>query len=171
MYQRAGGMPVLPYLEDVRFYEALRRHDARIRHCPQVRVMTSCRSNGRVDFGFSIQLERWAAMARQGAPMMVRGCEEIRFRSYLNKLLRQLWHSQSHHAMMMVAREINAPVRSFRAIVVSSTNFGALLETVMCSEQMMTFLSGKFRPVPIHQAITDIQNFIAEEVRQASGSA
>ncbi len=34
-YERAGRMPVLRKLEDVRFYEALQRCDARIRHCPR----------------------------------------------------------------------------------------------------------------------------------------
>ena len=32
LYERAGRLPVLPALEDVRFYEALQRCDARIRH-------------------------------------------------------------------------------------------------------------------------------------------
>lgn len=164
MYQRVGGMPVVPCLEDLRFFKALCRHDARIRHCPQVKVMTSSRISGRVAFGFSIQLERWGAMARDGKPIMVRGCEEIRFRLYLNRLLRQVWQSRSRYLMLKAARKINAPVRSFRAIVVSSIYFGEFLDTVLRSEQMAAFFSGKFKPVPIHEAISEMQIFIAKEL-------
>lgn len=168
MYQRAGGMPVVPYLEDVRFYEALRSHDARIRHCPKVRVVTSSRTCGRVEFGFSIQLERWANMSRDNKPIMVQGCEEIRFRAHLTRLLRQVWQSRSKNLMVMVARQINAPVHRLRTIVVSSAYFGAFLHTVMHSEQVTAFLSGKFKPVPIHQAIRELQAFIAVAVKQVS---
>ena len=40
-YRRVGGIPPLPSLEDVALYDALRAVNARIRHSPAVRVVTS----------------------------------------------------------------------------------------------------------------------------------
>lgn len=160
MYKRAGRLPVVPFLEDVRFCESLRLHDARIRHCPRVRVTTSSRTTGRVAFGFSIQLERWGTMSREGNAIMVQGCEELCFRQHLNRLLRQVWQSRSHRLVVMVARKLNAPVSSFRAIMVSSLSFGAFSQAVMQSESVASYISAKFKPVPIHQAIEDIRDFL-----------
>jgi hypothetical protein len=46
-YRRAGGLPRLPVGEDRALLAALRAVDARIRHAPGVRVLTSCRTEGR----------------------------------------------------------------------------------------------------------------------------
>jgi hypothetical protein len=70
-YRRAGGIPPLPSLEDVALHDALRRIDARIRHSPAVRVVTSARPRGRTEFGFAVQLQRWSSMGRRGEPFLV----------------------------------------------------------------------------------------------------
>ena len=70
-YLRSGGMPPLPSLEDVAFYDALRRIGARIRHAPAVRVVTSARPTGRTSFGFAVQLELWSQMGARDEPFMV----------------------------------------------------------------------------------------------------
>jgi glycosyltransferase involved in cell wall biosynthesis len=70
-YRRAGGIPPLSSLEDVAFYHALRRINARIRHSPAVRVVTSARSVGRTGFGFAVQLQRWSAMGARHEPFLV----------------------------------------------------------------------------------------------------
>lgn len=51
-YARAGGIPPLPRLEDLAFYNSLERTDARVRHSMRVRVETSARPSARVDGGF-----------------------------------------------------------------------------------------------------------------------
>jgi glycosyltransferase involved in cell wall biosynthesis len=76
-YRRAGGMPPLPALEDVAFYERLRRSGARIRHSPAVRVVTSARPQGRTGFGFAVQLRLWAEMAARNEPFMVESLPAI----------------------------------------------------------------------------------------------
>jgi hypothetical protein len=76
-YRRAGGMPPLPSLEDVAFYDALRRIGARIRHSPAVRVVTSARPEGRTGFGFAVQLRLWAEMAARNEPFMVESLPAI----------------------------------------------------------------------------------------------
>ncbi len=76
-YRRAGGMPPLPSLEDVAFYNALRGIGARIRHSPAVRVVTSARPAGRTGFGFAVQLGMWAEMGARHEPFMVESVESI----------------------------------------------------------------------------------------------
>jgi hypothetical protein len=76
-YRRSGGMPPLPSLEDVAFYNALRRIGARIRHSPTVRVVTSARPTGRTGFGFAVQLGIWSDMGARNAPFMVESVESI----------------------------------------------------------------------------------------------
>lgn len=57
MYKQAGGLPPVKNPEDVAFYRALRRVDARLRHSPLVRVLTSARQTGRTNIGLANQLK------------------------------------------------------------------------------------------------------------------
>ncbi|HEX5164536.1 MAG TPA: glycosyltransferase [Thermomicrobiales bacterium] len=70
-YRRVGGIPPLSSLEDVALYDALRAVNARIRHSPAVRVVTSARPVGRTGFGFAVQLQRWSAMGARHEPFLV----------------------------------------------------------------------------------------------------
>ena len=76
-YRRVGGIPPLPSLEDVAFYDALRGIGARIRHSPAVRVTTSARPDGRTGFGFAVQLRRWSEMGKQHEPFLVESLAAI----------------------------------------------------------------------------------------------
>ena len=76
LYERAGRLPIVPYLEDLYFYLAIQKVDARIRHCPRVKVYTSTRQQSRVGQGFSSQLQDWACMRRQGVLPRVAGLAE-----------------------------------------------------------------------------------------------
>ena len=50
-YRRVGGLPCVPLGEDKAFVARLRRHDAKIRFCPRVEVVTSGRIQGRAPGG------------------------------------------------------------------------------------------------------------------------
>ncbi|HEV7438742.1 MAG TPA: glycosyltransferase [Methylobacterium sp.] len=50
-YRRAGGMPALPVGEDRAFVARLSAIDARVRHCPDITVITSGRLDGRAPGG------------------------------------------------------------------------------------------------------------------------
>ena len=76
-YRRAGGIPPLPFLEDVALYDALRRIAARIRHSPAVRVETSARPEGRTGFGFAVQLRQWSDMGERHQPFLVESLPAI----------------------------------------------------------------------------------------------
>ena len=57
-YRRAGGMPAAPLAEDRRFFDALRRVDARIRHAPDITVAVSGRTFGRAEGGMADTIRR-----------------------------------------------------------------------------------------------------------------
>ena len=82
-YLHAGGLPVLPCLEDVALEERLRRMDIPIRHSPAVRVTTSARQDGRTALGLSTQLREWGEMGRAGHAHWVQqpAAVEVRLRA------------------------------------------------------------------------------------------
>jgi len=92
-YLRAGGLPASEILEDVAFYEALLRVDARIRHSPAVRVFTSGRRHGRTRCGLSSQLQEWS---QQSDPRfwLVESARFLETWFRLRVTLRRLWRSR-----------------------------------------------------------------------------
>lgn len=57
-YDRAGGMPAVPYGEDRAFIAALSRLDMPIRHDPEIRVTVSARTIGRAAGGMADTIRR-----------------------------------------------------------------------------------------------------------------
>lgn len=57
-YRRAGGMPAAALAEDRRFFAALERQDARIRHAPEIEVVVSGRTLGRAEGGMADTIRR-----------------------------------------------------------------------------------------------------------------
>ncbi|GAC1498743.1 MAG: glycosyltransferase [Chamaesiphon sp.] len=91
MYQQAGGVPPVKTSEDVALYRALVRVNARFRHSPLVRAITSARPNGRAQGGLANQLSAWAAMGRQQQPFLVEPVGAIVARLQARHELRMLW--------------------------------------------------------------------------------
>lgn len=91
IYDLSGRLPVVPFLEDMAFHKALRCIDARIRLSPLVKVFTSTRIEGRVDFGFSIQLKQWGEMNEAHDPVLVESAEALVRKFEARKLLRYYW--------------------------------------------------------------------------------
>ena len=92
IYDRSGRLPVVPFLEDMAFHRALTRIDARIRLSPLVKVMTSTRIQGRVDFGFSIQLKQWGEMNEAQHPVLVEQADALFRKLKARNLLRHYWN-------------------------------------------------------------------------------
>ena len=94
MYGRVGGIPAVRSPEDVAFYQALRRVDARFRHSPEVRVVTSARQVGRAKNGLANQLSEWTVMGRKHQPFLVESPTAIEARLQARRELRMLWQRQ-----------------------------------------------------------------------------
>lgn len=92
LYERAGRLPVLPFLEDEEFRKALNRVDAKIRHSPDVQISTSGRLDGRVKFGFSVQLQHWSEMSLRGESQRVESLNTLMFKYGFKNRLRRIWN-------------------------------------------------------------------------------
>ncbi|WP_169513212.1 glycosyltransferase [Hymenobacter aerophilus] len=88
-YRQVGGLPVVPFLEDEALYQALLRHDLRVRHSPAVRVFTSGRQQGRVAVGLSWQLREWARLGQQ--QLLVPDPAALVHELHLRRQLRRHW--------------------------------------------------------------------------------
>ena len=71
VYQALGGIPALPFQEDVAFVSAARRAGYRLCHPLDVQVMVSARLDGRAMGGMADCLKAWVDAAAQGLPHLV----------------------------------------------------------------------------------------------------
>lgn len=90
-YAAVGGLAALPALEDVGLAIALVLADARLRHDPAVRVVTSARTVARNMRGFSTQFQEWEAHYRARQPHLVESAASAVTRARRRGLLRALW--------------------------------------------------------------------------------
>lgn len=93
VYERAGGLPAVPVLEDVAFYGALARIDARFRHSLRVRVTTSPRFDPRAGGGFGTHVAKMRALAERGRSMHVEDPELTLARVATRAALRRCFHA------------------------------------------------------------------------------
>jgi glycosyl transferase family 2 len=91
-YLRVGGLPHVTTLEDMAYFDALRRADARVRHSPHVRVRTSSRRDGRVAIGLSTQLGEWADALDRGEIPPVEAASAAEARFLERRAWREWWH-------------------------------------------------------------------------------
>ncbi len=162
MYDRVGRLPVLASLEDVAFYEALQRFDSKVRHSPEAKVYTSTRKTGRVDFGFSVQLQQWQAMRKEGKPMMVPGLEACMYTITLRRRLRACWRhlSQNLDEVYVLSTELGLTAHDLIDCVTSTLYFGALYHDLMHMPVVQTTVAQKFPLIPITQAISELRAYI-----------
>lgn len=91
IYEKAGRIPPIPFLEDEEFRKALCRIDANVRKSPFVKVYTSSRLIGKVEFGFSIQLQHWGTMTLENKQQHVESLSSSIKKMKLKNMLRQVW--------------------------------------------------------------------------------
>lgn len=164
MYQKVGGLPAVRSPEDAAFNRALLRFDARIRHSPKVRVMTSARQTGRVDIGMAAQLNQWAIMGRNHEPDLVESPEAIASRLQRRRALRQLWEKLTFH---------NSTRSHYRNIAVVAKQFGisqdllfSELQTTptfgLLHEQIEQYSTHTSHLVDIEQAIRQLRLYLQD---------
>jgi GT2 family glycosyltransferase len=129
-YRRVGGLPEVRFLEDEALWQALRRHDVPVRHCPAVRVFTSGRHEGRVEVGLSWQLRQWATLHQQQAEPLVECPTELAVLWQTRRQLRAAWAG-----LEMLRTDTGEFLRiSFQeltAMLQQATTFGQLWESVL----------------------------------------
>ncbi|MEO6685964.1 MAG: glycosyltransferase [Dyadobacter sp.] len=136
IYDLSGRLPIVPFLEDMAFHRALTRIDAKIRLSPLVKVITSTRIQGRVDFGFSIQLKQWGEMNEARDPVLVEQAGALFKKLKAKKLLRQYWNCDNCqkptnlNLLNVVAETLKLDISWLTTQVLEEIYFGVLWEKI-----------------------------------------
>ena len=154
-YMRAGGVPPNARHEDIAFYEALDRSDARVRHSMRVRVATSARLEARAEGGFATFLSGLDAREK----LLVECPELTVLRLRTRPLLRRLWRGQGTTADHRRARIIYGASQSdWGELLRSDQPFGNNLWRI---ERFAARDWQRFLPVSIELALPSIRSLHA----------
>ncbi len=164
MYHKVGRLPVRSSLEDVAFFEALQRYDGKIRHSPAVKVTTSSRRTGRVDFGFSVQLNLWETMQEQRLPMLVPGLAACSYTATVRKQLRSYWQHPSLHQkeIALLAGQLGLDACFLYALMVEAPYFGMFYQQLMHDARVVQNLAARFPPEPVASAVAALRAYVAD---------
>lgn len=163
MYNQAGGLPPVRTPEDVAFYQALLRVNARFRHSPLVRVVTSARQTGRTTIGLSNQLSQWAAMGQQQRLFLVESVEAIATRLQARQQLRTLWHrilsgyQPQRQDISPLATTLGVADTWLFQMLTPPHTFGLLWEQIEHRQQSEGIWQQRWQQVEITQAIQDLR--------------
>ena len=171
-YAQVGGLPVVPYLEDEALYQALYRHDLRVRHSPAVRVLTSGRHEGRVAVGLSAQLREWAALGQREP--LVAGGPELAAIWRARHQLRQLWQQANLGRRLPLTAVPAAPTSSAKQVaallgiegagltqqLLRPTTFGLLWEWALTEQAAARQWAGRWPAVPLSQALAELRALV-----------
>lgn len=176
-YRQVGGLPVVPFLEDEALWQALRRHDLRLRHSPGVQVTTSARYAGRVAVGLSWQLREWAQMMRQQREPLVESGAALVAEWTARRKLRQLWENNRMQVLprplpscIRMAAMLSVPAGALTKQIASASTFGVLWEWVQTHRA--SWRRGRLTTLPL--AVAELRLLIAQyqlAEAEAKGSA
>lgn len=166
-FARAGGIPDVPFLEDIAFYHALLRIDAKVRHSPSVKVFTSSRHLGRSRIGLSFQLNEWKKMGEKGAPLTVEPARAIRGKVTARKVLRELWLAANSgvypkpKTTAALAERLCVPRRFVFKELQKPQTFGSLLEKIYRLQHQSRRWHRRHPLIAVEAAILDLENKLA----------
>ena len=164
MYDQAGRLPRVSFLEDMAFHKALSLQDARIRKSFKVKVYTSSRVNGRVSIGFSEQLKKWTEEDKARVTQMVERVEPALKMMQVRSRLRKCWNGYlqlqiiQEEELNSIAVLLNVKSEWLHTQVINSTYFGKLWDTV--NQNVNSDLQQNSGIQPIQQAIEELRMFI-----------
>ncbi|MEH2373592.1 glycosyltransferase family A protein [Nostoc sp.] len=163
MYALAGGLPPVRTPEDVAFYRALVRVNARFRHSSLVRVVTSARQIGRTNVGLANQLSQWIEMGQQEQSFLVEPAAAIETRFVARRQLRVMWwyvlngYQPSHPSVVSLAEMLGVSAQWLVQKLTQPYTFGQLFELVEERQQSEQRWASRWKFVKIEQAIGDLR--------------
>lgn len=163
MYAQAGGLPPVRTPEDVAFYRALVRVNARFRHSPLVRVITSARQSGRTTMGLANQLNQWVEMGRQQQPFLVESAAAIAMLLQARHQLRILWrrilngYQPRSRDIAPLAHTLGVAAQWLAPELMQPCTFGLLFERIEQRQQEEGIWMQRWRRVEITQAIQELR--------------
>ena len=165
MYEQAGKLPQVPFLEDEEFRKALCRVDAKIRMCPNVKVYTSARLKGKVEVGFSEQLEYWVEMQKRGEKVYVKSMESLMEIFKAKHELRNYWQKHQEPKDLSnlggVSNRLKLSLNWLAEEILKHEYFGVLWEKIeeKMSETKEWHSSDSL--VPIEEAIKNLRHYFS----------
>ncbi len=164
MYEQAGRLPKLPFLEDLAFHKALMLQDARIRKSFKVKVYTSTRINGRVMIGFSEQLKKWKEEEEANKTQMVEEVAPLLQMFGIRNRLRKCWCDFTKK-QFIIQNEIDEMASILRVNaewlldkIITANYFGSLWDSV--NQKINSEIQKDRGLQPIDQAIIELREFI-----------
>jgi len=162
-FKLAGGIPDVEFLEDVAFYHALLRVDAKFRHSPAVKVFTSARHLGRSAVGLSFQLNEWKKLGEAGADYSVESADAIGKKLSARKILREFWlaaksndYPQSE-TVSALAETLCVPSGFVSGEIKKPQTFGSLMEKIYGRQNKSRRWHRRNPPVAVEAAIADLR--------------
>ncbi len=175
VYRAVGRLPPRRCLEDLAFYDALVRHDVRLRHSNKVIVSTSARLVGRARAGLSTQLSEWAKRGKNTLRMPVESGAFLEHMFASRRHLRLLWLDcrATRELPTEHVRELSAKsgIKPFHILaeLQATRFFGVLLERLRFYEMCRKTWPDWVRLAPLRY-VTDelLDSFKAEQSRRSA---
>lgn len=166
-FRRAGGIPDVPFLEDVAFYHSLMRVDARFRHSPLARVETSARRAGRTELGLSSQINEWMIMGKNADAYFVESAPAIERRIRARNRLRRIWRGgKSVSEVAALADQLFVSERFLQNECNHPQTFGALLEKVEREQSRLGDWKNNYPLVTVEKALGDLRRILETQRRE-----
>lgn len=171
-YRQIGGLPRVPALEDVGLSLALDLADARLRHSPAVRVVTSARMSERTVRGFATQFREWGALHASRRPVLVESAASITARIAERGQLRTLWQqlqvgsNPSLAALTALAGRLRLPTAWLNWQLATAPTFGQLELSVRRQQGRRTPFEATGPLQPIDAATRDLRLLVARLRRE-----
>ena len=160
-YRRVGGLPASKTPEDVAFYQALRRIDARFCHSALVRVTTSARLQGRTEIGCANQLNEWVSLGQSHHQLLRESVEALESKLMARRQLKIAWQRCVSGETLLpqdihpIADQLGVAKSWLGAELVRHRFFGQLAECV--DQQAKTAWRQRWPLVDIDSAIAGLR--------------
>ena len=170
-YKLAGRLPPRRQLEDCAFYDALIRHDIRVRHSNQVRVFTSARLKGRTRAGLANQLREWAANEKTSIRIQVETAAFLKHIFTTRHNLRRTWcdFRSTRELSNDLAKELSSEIGLSAARITSEIRtaryFGVLLENLKFYENCRCMWPEWVRLAPLNEVVEQLFAAFREDQR------
>jgi glycosyltransferase involved in cell wall biosynthesis len=164
IYELAGGIPDVKFLEDCAFFDSLQRIDAKVRHSPNVKVYTSSRRDGRSEVGLSFQLNLWKNLNETDEVFLVESAESIVERFSTKRNLRVIWRKFAEsenfdwNEIESVAERKFVPAKIIFRELEKRQTFGAFYENILHEQNRTGEWTRCFPFVALETALTNLKN-------------
>jgi hypothetical protein len=148
-FERAGGIPAIPFGEDRAFVQALARMDARIRHDPMITVTVSGRIHGRAPGGMADTIRRRMCRQDEFTDANLEPAVDAYRRIDFRRRVRLAWRAQWTGRMPPVelAPELGIPGAKFRGML-ENRFFGAAWAEIEANSPFLVGRRVRFAELP-----------------------